>query len=182
MDTRLFVEDSFGLSIKGVVENLRWIMEVGRSAFTKPRADIDYWLENPMDPSIVLISVGGGEPQRLNLEWQEITFGERAYFRCVCGNRATKLYLPVHGKEFKCRQCHGLRYQLNSFDRNSAAGRSLYQLNRLHKLANSRASMGRILYKGNYTKRFERFLGLCERAGYDSIVKGANDLRVLLKP
>src|SRR5665213_811525 len=92
-----FVEDSFVLTPKGILQNLRRVMEIGPSAYVKPRADIDYWLEDPSDPSVVLVRVGESEPQRLNLEWQEITFGERAYFQCVCDHRATKLYLPAGG-------------------------------------------------------------------------------------
>jgi hypothetical protein len=115
------------------------------------------------------------------MEWEDITYGKRAYFICECGHRATKLYLPHNGHEFKCRKCHGLQYQLTTFNRYSVAGRSMYRMNRLHKLSNERAGMSRIFYNGNYTKRFERFLGLCDRAGLDHIVKGANDLKALIE-
>ena len=40
--------------------------------------------------------------------------------------------------------------------------------------------MSRIFYEGKFTKRFERFLGQCERAGFNSIVQGANDLKKLV--
>ena len=42
--------------------------------------------------------------------------------------------------------------------------------------------MSRIFYDGNYTKRFERFLGQCERAGFNTIVDGANALKQLVMP
>ncbi len=164
-----FVEDSITLTPKDIFLNRHEV-----------HAGIDYWLEDN-DSSTAFVSVGGKEPQTLHVEWQDITYGKRAYFRCTCERRATKLYLPSNGSQFKCRACHGLQYQLSTFNRRSVAGRSIYRLNRLRKLADSRASMGRILYKGNYTKRFERFLGLCDRAGLDSIVKGAEDLRALIK-
>lgn len=169
MNTELLVENSFALTPKDILEN----------RFGRP--DINSWLEDTDDPSSITVSVAGHEPQVLNLEWDDITYGKRAYFQCSCGVRANKLYLPQRGHEFKCRKCHGLQYQLTTFNRNSVAGQSLYRMNRIQKLTASRESMGRILYNGNYTKKFERFLGLCERAGYNDIVKGANDLMTLIK-
>ncbi|MES2953016.1 MAG: hypothetical protein V4674_00450 [Patescibacteria group bacterium] len=150
-------------------------------ATNEKQLDITCWLENASGPSLVAVSINGHAPQSLQVEWEQITYGERAYFRCDCGSRATKLYLPPNGHTFKCRNCHGLQYQLSSFNRHSVAGVALYRMNRLQKLANSRADIGRILYKGSYTKRFERFLGLCDRAGLDSIVRGANDLKTLIE-
>lgn len=181
MITESFVEDSFVLTPKEVLQNLRNVMEIGPSAYTRPRADIDYWSEDFFDPSVVLVSVGEGEPQRLNLELHDITFGQRGYFRCVCGVRVSKLYLPPNGSKFLCRRCHGLQYELTRINRHSVAGKALYRMNRLRKLADSRASMSRILYDGQYSKRFERFLRLCDRAGYNDIVKGAKDLKTLLQ-
>ena len=181
MTTESFVEDSFALTAKGVFDNLRNLIEVGPSAFVKPRADVDYWPEDLFDPSVIFVSVGGREPQRIEFELKKITFGERAYFRCTCDHRAAKLYLPPNGTQFKCRGCHGLQYRLSTINRRSVAGRAIYRINRLQKLANSRASMGRILYNGNYSKRFERFLNLCDRAGFHDIVKGANDMKALIQ-
>lgn len=131
--------------------------------------------------NFLFVSVNGQNPQKFAWELVEMTFGEKAYFYCPCGYRATKLYLPPNSSEFKCRKCHKLRYELTVLNRKSVAGKSIYQINRLHKLANSRAGMSRIFYNGNFTKRFERFLRLCDRAGLESIVKGANDLKALIK-
>lgn len=170
MGNRYFVEDSFSLTPNDVIQ--------GRQ---HGHSDISYWLDDDNDPSVVSVSMGGKEPQMLNLEWEDITYGKRAYFQCSCGLRATKLYLPLNGREFKCRKCHKLQYQLTTFNRYSVAGKVLYKMNRLQKLSESRANMGRILYNGKYTQKFERFLGLCEKAGFDSIAKGANDLKALLK-
>ncbi len=169
MNTELFVENCYTLTPKDLLLGLG------------TRADINFWAEDPDDKSDWCISVSGNEPQKIALEWRDITYGARAYFRCMCDYRATKLYLPLNGHEFKCRRCHGLQYQLTTYNRHSVAGKVLYRLNRLQKLSDSRASMGRILYNGNYTKKFERFLSLCDRAGYDSIVKGAMDLKDLIK-
>lgn len=173
MNSDLFVEDSRILTPKDVFRSASHTQK-------KEMNDIDYWLEDVSDPSAVLVSVGGREPQRITLEWEGITFGERAYFRCVCNQRVTKLFLPRKSTEFKCRKCHRLQYQLSSFNRYSTAGRYLYRANRLQKLANSRAGMDRIFYDGQYTKKFERFIGLCDKAGLDDIVRGANALKELV--
>lgn len=175
-----FVEDSFALTPRDILRNIERPRRIGTNADDR-RADVNYWLDHTGDDFAALISVGKNEPQRVVMEWQEITFGERAYFRCACGLRASKLHLPLGGNEFKCRKCHKLQYQLTHINRHSVAGRALYRVNRLQKLLDQRASMGRILYKGNYSDRFERFLRMCDRAGFDSIVQGANDLKALIK-
>jgi hypothetical protein len=160
MNTELFVESTFSLAPNDVIQDRH-----------HGRMDLNYWVGDGNEPAAAYVSIDGQEPQIIGIEWQDITYGKKAYFVCQCGERASKLHLPVRGKQFKCRACHGLRYQLTTFNRNSIAGQSLYRMNRLQKLIASRESMGRILYNGNYTKKFERFLGLCERAGYNDIVK-----------
>ncbi len=40
--------------------------------------------------------------------------GFRAWFSCPsCNQNAYKLYLPIFEKEFKCRKCHDLDYELH---------------------------------------------------------------------
>ena len=177
MNSDLFVEDSLFLSPKDIL--------CGISSSQNKKGDsriLDYWLDNPAEPSIAFVSISGNEPQSISIEWKTITFGERAYFLCECNCRVSRLYLPQDKAKFKCRKCHNLQYQLASFSRYSVAGKSLYHMNRLQKLTNSRAGMGRVFYKGHYTKRFERFLGLCEKAGLESVVQGARVLKELVSP
>ena len=170
MDSKSCVEDCVTLTTKDLLQGVY------------KRSDITYWQEDQNDQSIWSISVAGNEPREVAMEWEDVTYGKRAYFRCSCGHRATKLYLPLNTHEFKCRTCHHLHYQLSTFNRYSVAGRAIYKLNRMNKLSANRAGMSRIFYNGNYTKRFERFLGQCERAGcFDNIVRGAADLKQLLQ-
>ena len=179
MTTGLFIEDCFALNTRDVGRRPDRIRKLEINKLER-RPDVNYWFDDISEPTRLFLSVDGNKPQEFVWETVELTFGERAYFRCVCGHRASKLYLPRNSMQFKCKKCHGLQYQLSSFNRYSIAGRSLYRMNRLQKLAGSRENMGRILYNGNYTKRFERFLSLCDRAGFDSIVQGANDLKTLI--
>lgn len=169
--TNSFVEDAFSISPNDILLN-RY----------NDRTDITCWpVDDSADPATVFVGMAGREPQELILEWNDITYGKRAFFVCSCGHRASKLYLPSHSHEFKCRECHGLQYQLSSFSKNSSVGKSLYRMNRLQKLSDSRADMGRIIYNGKFSKRFERFLRLCDRAGLSDVVEGANSLKALLQ-
>ena len=180
MNSRAFVEDCFVLTPRDVGRRLDRIRKLGINSLDRSPG-LNYWFDNMSDPKRLFISVDGQEPQEFRWEVVDITFGEKEYFYCPCGHRAVKLYLPPASKEFKCQKCHQLRYQLTSFNKQSIAGQTLYKFNRMQKLADSRAQIGRVLYNGVYTKRFERFLGLCDRAGYNSIVTGARDLMTLIK-
>jgi hypothetical protein len=179
MNNRYLVGECLTLTPRDVGKRWDRIRKLGVNQLAH-HPGISYWFDDMGDPSRLFISVQGHEPQSFAWELIRLTFGDAAYFYCPCGHRASKLYLLPNGNEFKCRKCHKLQYHLSTFNRQSVAGRSLYRANRLQKLANSRASMGRILYNGEYTKRFQRFLGLCDRAGYDSIVQGAKDLKTLI--
>lgn len=169
--TRNYIEDAITLTPKNLLRD-----------DVSGNTQFNYWLEDEWDPSVWMVSVNNHEPQRLVIEFEAITYGERGYFKCpTCDHRGSKLYLPPNGSEFKCKECHKMVYRLQTFNKNSIAGKTLYKMNRMQKLADKRASMGRILYNGLYTKKYERFLTLCDKAGYSSIVKGAEQLRELIK-
>jgi len=177
-NNKYLVEDCFVLTPRDVGGS-GCIRKIGVNIL-EHRPDIKYWFDNMDDPTRLFISVDGHKPQEIAWELVELTFGIREYFYCSCGHRAAKLYLSPNGVEFKCRECHKLKYELTLLNRKSVAGGAIYRINRLHKLANDRTAMSRIFYNGGYTKRFERFLGMCDRAGLDSIVKGAKDLKELI--
>ena len=178
METEYFIEDCFTLAPGDVLRNLSRVRLIGTSVDDR-RADVNYYFDNEADPDFLLISVGGRKPQAVAWEWSQITFGERAYFRCGCGCRVSKLFLPPNGSEFRCRGCHKLRYRLATISRKSVVGQTLYRLNRLEKLAGRRAELARVIYNGKLTGKFESFLKHCNRAGLDSIVRGARDLMAL---
>jgi len=179
MNTQRIIEDAFSITPKEVSINLK----KGESGnfVTKKRADINFWLDDPADMFNLSISISGQEPQTIKLEKVFITFGERSYFLCHCGKRVNKLYLPSFCNHFACRKCHKLQYFLTTFNKNSIAGQQFYKMNRMQKLAETRASMGRIIYRGNYSKKFNRFLQLCNKAGLDEVVDKAQGLMELIK-
>lgn len=57
----------------------------------------------------------------------------------------------------------------------------LYSMNRMDKLSKQREKMGTILYNGNFTAKFQRFLRMCTRAGYTKVVQDATGLMMALK-
>lgn len=180
MEIRYLVEDCFAITPRDVGWRLDRVRKLGVNILER-RSDISYWFDDMAKPTCLFVSVAGHEPQKLSWETVEITFGYKDFFFCPCGHRAMKLYLLPGGNEFKCRKCHKLQYQIATFNPDSVAGKPLYKLNRLQRLADSRANMGRILYNGNYTKKFMRFLRLCRRAGLGSVVEDANGLMALIK-
>jgi hypothetical protein len=179
MEHKYLVEECFVLTPKDVGRRWDRIRKLGVNKLAW-RSDVSYWFDDMSDPKWLFLGVAGSEPQQLKWEVLKITFGEKQYFYCECGHRASKLYLPPSGSAFKCVHCHNLRYQLSTFSRKSVAGKTLYQMNRMQKLAESRAGMRKILHNGRFSRRFESFLRQCDRAGLDSIVQGANDLKALI--
>lgn len=179
MEHKFLVEECFTLTPRDV--GRRWdrirMLGVNKLAW---RDDISYWFDDMSNPKWLFLSVSGSEPQQLKWEVLEITFGQKEYFYCECGHRASKLYLTPKGSAFKCAHCHNLRYQLTTFSRKSVAGKTLYQMNRMQKLAEQRAGMRKILHHGKFSRRFESFLRQCDRAGLETIVKGAEELKALI--
>ena len=57
----------------------------------------------------------------------------------------------------------------------------MYVANRTIKLANKQAGMGRIIYKGHYTKKYNRFLKLCGKAGFNNVLRDAQNLMMTIK-
>jgi len=173
-----FVEDCFSISPRDFGWRADRIRKLGVNTLER-RPGLHYWFDDMSNPTQLFVSVDGEEPQLFVWEVVDITFGEKAYFYCPCGYRAMKLYLPPGGKEFKCRACHKLRYRLTALNRNSGAGKILYQANRLQKLSDSRERMGRLFYNGAYTAKLERFLNQCKKAGLNNVVEGFEELRTL---
>lgn len=152
---------------------------------------VDYDLMRRMDVRIeyhieaedhILATVGNNEPQRIDTEDVVTAVSWRRYFLCpCCEKRVFKLYLLPNGKEFKCRKCHKLKYTITNINKNTPHGKMLYSMNRLDKLSKQREKMGTILYNGKYTKRFQRFLRMCSRAGYTKALTDAEELMLGLK-
>ena len=118
------------------------------------------------------------EPQRILLSEYELTFGTRTYLTCGCGTRTNALYLKLGF--FACRKCQKLNYRSTTINSKSEHGRFLYQQSKRLKLMDMRESIGRIFYKSKYTKRFMRWLKLCEQSGLFKEVKSANDLMIAI--
>jgi hypothetical protein len=176
-----FVENCFSLTPRDVLRNFFREHRLGNNIIDDRRADIVYHFDDPRDPTFLFIAVGGQKPQAVGWEFREITFGLRSYFRCRCGARVQRIYLPPNSTEFKCKECHKLRYQLEAINSSSIAGKAIHRFIKTQKLADRRTQISRIFYAGRYTKRFESFLGLCARSGLFEAVNDAKKLMTLVK-
>jgi hypothetical protein len=180
MTTRYLVEDSFAITPKDVLRSLKPFSK-RETANKCLNMDVDYWLEDPADPFSLYARIRDQKPQKLPIETVFITFGEVMYFNCDCGYRVAKLYLPPDGTRFKCKKCHKLQYRLSTLNPKSVAGLAIYKANRINKLMETRESINRIFYRGKFTKRFSRFLGLCDKAGLKEVVDNAQRLLEVIK-
>lgn len=170
-----FVEDCTAITAK---EALRIASRL-KNIKTKT-TDVECWLDAD-DSNALWLRTIDQEPQRITLEWIALNFGYGAYFECTCGFRASKLYLIPHGKNFACRVCQKLKYRRSSINPNSVAGRAIYKFDRMNKLAETRANMRGIFWKGTYTHRYNRFLAQCSAVGLHGVVNDARELLEVVK-
>jgi hypothetical protein len=179
MDTQQILENAYSISIRDVLPQIDGAKRNHKRVGNEP-PDFDYRLDDYLYPSAVFISVAGGEWETIELDWVDITFGSRPYFKCPCGARVGRLYLPKGSSFFRCRKCHQLKYFLTTINKKSIAGQKIYEMNRMQKLVESRESMRKILHNGRFSKRFESFLKQCDKAGLENIVRGAEELKSLI--
>ncbi len=130
-----------------------------------------YSIEYYFDGNTYLTVTFDKEPQKILLSPCELHFGTRRYLTCGCGHRTNTLYLK--NTFFACFRCHKLRYRSTTINTRSDHGRMLYQQNKRLKLIDMRESISRPLYKSRWTKRFSRFIRLCNQAGLLDQVRGA---------
>ena len=176
------MEDCFVISPKDALMGTRLDKAIGKKNNSKESLGVNLWFEeDPSDPNIIHASINGHESQKLALEWLYMTYGEVAYFNCNCGHRVARMYLVPNGSEFRCRICHKLKYRSSSTNPKSIAGMALHNFSRINKIMETRENMSRIFYNGQYTKRFNRFLTLCNKAGLDSMVDDAKNLAEIVK-
>ena len=124
---------------------------------------LDYSIEYDFDGNTYLVVNVAAEPQKILLSEQKLELGVRSYFVCGCGCRVTALYLKMGW--FGCFRCQRLRYRSTSINTTSEHGRFLQLQGKRLKLIEEREKISRPIYKGGYTKRFLRWLGLCAKAG-----------------
>jgi len=172
---KTLVESCFILDSKLLKKDLKLVREHKTCAtgfinmsFGNVKSAADYYFEYGSEYDYLVIQYGEME-QRIKLAESELHFGPRSWFVCeCCGYRVAKLYLPPHSKEFKCRRCHKLVYELTTFNRRSKHGQIFYKTNRLIKLMNTEENIRSKLYDGKFTQRFNRFLKLSDKAGFKS--------------
>lgn len=93
--------------------------------------------------------------------------GKRFWFLCsgfsegkVCGKRVAVLYKPSFGEYFSCRHCYNLTYESSNL---SGRKKKLGKFATLPELEELRDGIKKPLYKGDFTKRFKRYLKKSEQ-------------------
>jgi hypothetical protein len=79
--------------------------------------------------------------------------GTRWWFRCVCGRRVAKLYLPPGSTEFLCRHCHEVVY---SSQREGKRDRLLRRARKLERRLTTRPDGSLARPRGMHRSTFER--------------------------
>lgn len=183
---KTLVENCFALSTKLLKKDLQKArnqepVEEGYLNFRlngRP-STLFYSIEYSFDGNTYLIINFSEEPQRILLSQRELTFGTRTYLTCGCGYKTNTLYLK--NTFFACFKCSNLRYKSTTINSNSDHGRMLQiQIKRL-KLIDMRESISRPLYRSRWTKRFMRFVKLCDQAGMFNQVRDAQNTMKTIK-
>lgn len=183
---KTLIESCFRLDTKLLKKDLRHAREhkVGVEGFINislgnVKTVADYYVEYTPDNDYLVV-VYDEEEQRIKLVESELHFGPRSWFECECTRRVGKLYLPPYSKQFKCRHCYRLTYELTTFNKKSKLGKISYQVNRMIKLANTQESIRSMFYAGNQTRRFNRFLDLSDKAGFKNNREDAKELLLMI--
>ncbi|MFA6273637.1 MAG: hypothetical protein WC662_00570 [Candidatus Paceibacterota bacterium] len=176
---KIYIENCFCLTVRRIDKSLSRIRKIGDTSDFE-RFDIRYDFDPIDEGSAISVTVDGYEPQRIDFDPFETTWGERNYFKCpACETRCTKLFLLPKGHVFRCKKCHNIKYQI--FNPNSAQGQLFIRTKKILKLINVQENMtSRIWYKSVYTKRYLRFLNKCMEVGLTDIVKEAKALETLI--
>lgn len=177
---RILKENCFCLTPKRVHDSLNRIRKIGDNSDPR-RADIYYEYDEIDGRYFIIATVGENITQRIVIETLETSFGEREYFRCEgCDSRCHKLFLLPGGYIFRCKSCHGIKYQ--SFNTSSRHGKLFDRTKKVLRLVNEQAGMtSRIWYRDNYTKRYSKFLNDCLKIGLTDIVNEARTLERIIK-
>lgn len=178
----ILVENSFALSTHLLKNDLRRTREHKNGvegliniSYENIQSVADYYIEYGTEYDYLVIEYDEKE-QRIKLAESELHFGPRSWFICDCDRLVSKLYLPPHTTQFKCRHCYNLCYQSTRISRNSKHGKFLYKQSKMLKLIDIRESIGRVFYRSQYTRRFKRWLRLCDEAGLVAERKDADNL------
>ncbi|MBI2996384.1 MAG: hypothetical protein HYY52_06750 [Candidatus Melainabacteria bacterium] len=87
--------------------------------------------------------------------------GKRYWFVCpLCKNRFGVLYKASHSNYFACRYCHNLTYKSCKL---SGHNKKYGNYMPAFQLMEEWNSIKRFFYKGEFTKRYKKFLEKCEK-------------------
>lgn len=176
-----YIENCFCLTPKRVDQSLnRFGRRIGDNSDLE-RKDIKYNYKQIGENYFIDVNVVGHQKQRILTETISNSFGWRDYFHCDrCDSRCNKLFLLPGGHIFRCKDCHGIKYQ--NFSSTSKQGKIFTRARKILKLVNKQANMtSRIWYRSAYTKRYAKFLNDCLEVGLTDVVEEARALEDIIK-
>jgi hypothetical protein len=174
---RTLIEDCFALKTSLIKKDLKRAREKQPvEGFLNFRDNgrgsaLDYSIEYSIDCNTYLVVNIYAETQKILLSEHPLRFGTRTYLTCGCGKRVNALYLKLG--YFGCRNCQKLRYASTTINKSSDHGMMLYLNSKRLKLIDIKEEIPRVFYRSQYTKKFLRWLKLCDQAGLFREVRDA---------
>jgi len=121
----------------------------------------------------------GPEPQKIPLHDRVLSFGTRTYLVCGCGRDCNALYLT--GDYFACRKCKMLRYESTRVNKNSDHAYMMWLYAKRLELMEMKASIKRFFYRGQFTKKYLRYIALCIKYHVYDEVESSEEIKKLLR-
>lgn len=140
---------------------------------------LHYSIEYGWNDDKYLVIYLGPEPQKILLHERPLTYGVRTEFVCGCGRKCNTLYLSAD--YFSCRKCKLLRYESTRVNKNSDHAYMRWIYGKRMELMEMKASIKRIFYKGQYTKKYLRYISLCIKYHAYDEVEASKEVTELLR-
>ena len=121
----------------------------------------------------------GPEPQRIPLRDRILSFGTRTYLVCGCGRHCNTLYLS--GDYFACRRCKMLRYKSTRVNINNDRAYMLWISEKRIELLKMKEGIKRFFYRGQFTKKYLRYLLLCRKYHVYDEVETSKEITKMLQ-
>ena len=140
---------------------------------------LHYSIEYGWNEDKYLVINLGSEPQRIPLYERILSFGTMTGFVCDCGRKCNTLYLS--GDSFACRRCKLLRYESTRINTKSDYGYMLNMYAKRIELMEMRKNIKRVFYRGQFTKKYLRYIALCIKYHVYDEVDAAEKTKKLLR-
>ena len=115
--------------------------------------------------------IDGLYEQTIRIDCRELKFGHMFHFLCPsCSRCCNTLFINPYQKSFYwgCRKCKELDYSLCYINKNTQHGKIFYLENRRENILRKFPDYKRLFYKGQLTRKLQKFANLYARSGLDA--------------